>query len=107
MRTRSGPTMIHKRLLVAFLVATLTLGQSAPARAYLELGLVVNGRQTTLKWSQMPVRYFVTDRGVPGVSATDLQSAAGRAFATWESVPTASTTYTFGGYTSALPGEDD
>lgn len=99
--------MIHKRLLVAFLVATLTLGQSAPARAYLELGLVVNGRQTTLKWSQMPVRYFVTDRGVPGVSATDLQSAAGRAFATWESVPTASITYTFGGYTSALPGEDD
>ena len=36
----------------------------------------VNGTQVTLKWAQTPVRYFVSDtRVVPGVTATDFQSA--------------------------------
>src|SRR5206468_1758589 len=53
------------------------------------------------------VRYFVTDQGVTGVSATDLQAAAGRAFATWQAVPTASIAYQFAGFTAAAPGRDD
>jgi hypothetical protein len=61
----------------------------------------------TLKWTQTPVRYFVTDRGVPGVSATDFQAAVGRAFSTWQAVKTASITYQFAGFTSSLPLEDD
>ena len=44
---------------------------------------------------------------MPGVSSSDLQAAVGRAFATWQAVPTASITYQFSGITSAHPLEDD
>jgi hypothetical protein len=60
-----------------------------------------------LKWTERPVRYFVSDRGVPGVTASDLQAAVARAFATWQAVPTSSITYQFAGATAALPGQDD
>jgi hypothetical protein len=53
------------------------------------------------------VRYFVSDTGVPGVTATDFQNAVGRAFATWQAVPTASISYQLAGVTSAQPGSDD
>ena len=39
-------------------------------------------------------KYFVTNAGVPGVSPSDLQGAVGRAFATWQAVPTASISHT-------------
>jgi hypothetical protein len=87
--------------------AALMLGQSAPAFAYLKFGTSVRGQQVTLKWAQTPVRYFVSDSGVPGVTASDLQNAVGRAFATWTAVPTASITYQLAGVTSASPGGDD
>jgi hypothetical protein len=95
-----------KRPLALVIVAALVLGQSSPALAYLKFGVPVRGQQVTLKWSQTP-RYFVSNTGVPGVSATDFQSAVARAFATWTAVPTASITYQFAGVTSASPGADD
>ena len=79
----------------------------APALAYLKFGFTVGGRSVTLKWAQTPVRYFVTERGVDGVSAADLQAAVARAFATWQAVPTSGITYQFAGFTTSLPGEDD
>jgi hypothetical protein len=90
-----------------FVVAAMIVGQARPALAYLKFGFAVNGRQVTLKWTTMPVRYFVADQGVNGVSAADFQAAAGRAFATWQAVPTAATSYIFGGFTASLPGDDD
>lgn len=88
------------------LVCCLLLAQVEPALAYLKLGTRVGNRQVMLKWDQ-PVRYFVTEGGVPGVSTGDLRAALGRAFATWEAVPSASITYQFGGLTSASPLDDD
>ncbi|HMF99017.1 MAG TPA: matrixin family metalloprotease [Vicinamibacterales bacterium] len=88
-------------------LATLIAMQARPALAYLELGVSVGGRQVKLAWPQATVRYSVSNAGVPGVSATDFQAAVGRAFATWEAVPTAAITYQFNGFTSALPGRDD
>ena len=96
-----------KRPLASLIVAALVLGQSAPALAYLKFGVPVRGQTVTLKWAQTPVRYFVSDAGVPGVSATDFQNAVGRAFATWQAVPTASITYQLAGVTAANPGNDD
>lgn len=96
-----------KRLLAAFVVAVLTLGQPSPALAYLKFGVSVRGQQVTVRWTQSPVRYFVSDTGVPGVTAVDFQNAVARAFATWQAVPTASVTYQFAGVTSASPGIDD
>jgi hypothetical protein len=96
-----------KRLLSLIVVAALVLGGASPALAYLKFGVSVGGRQVTLKWTQTPVRYFVTNQGGGGVSAADLQDAAARAFATWQAVPTSAITYQFGGATAATPGRDD
>ncbi len=95
------------RLLASTVAAAMMLGQSAPAFAYLKFGVPIRGQQVTVKWAQTPVRYFVSNSGVPGVSATDFQNAVGRAFATWEAVPTASISYQLAGVTSAAPGSDD
>jgi len=89
-------------LLLAFAVA-----QADPALAYLKFGTPIGGRQVTLKWSQTPIRYFVTNVSVPGVSADDFQAAVGRAFATWHAVATASISYQLAGATNAVPGRDD
>jgi hypothetical protein len=78
-----------------------------PAHAYLKLGFEINNRPISLKWTQAPVRYFITNRGVAGVTAPEFQNAMARAFATWEAVPTSSITYQFSGLTGNLPGEDD
>jgi carboxypeptidase family protein/matrixin len=96
-----------RRPLAWVTAVALTFGPSSPAFAYLKFGVPVGGRQVTLKWAQTPVRYFVSDTGVPGVTATDFQNAVGRAFATWQAVPTASISYQLAGVTSASPGSDD
>jgi hypothetical protein len=96
-----------RRAIAAFVVASLVLCHAAPALAYLKFGVPIRGQQVTVKWAQTPVRYFVSDSGVPGVSATDFQNAVGRAFATWQAVPTASITYQLAGVTAASPGSDD
>jgi hypothetical protein len=75
--------------------------------AYLKFGVTSGSRTVTLKWNRMPVGYFVTNAGVPGVSPSGFQAALARAFATWQAVPSASIVYQFVGFTSALPGEDD
>ena len=55
----------------------MLLGHARPALAYLKFGFEANGREVTLKWTTTPVRYFVTNQGVSGVSATDFQAAVG------------------------------
>ena len=88
-------------------IATLLAVQAQPAFAYLELGVTAGGNQVKLRWPQAAVRYMITNAGVANVTVSDFQAAIGRAFASWEAVPTASITYQFGGLTAALPGRDD
>ena len=96
------------RPLACLVAAALTLGQPAPALAYLKFGVPIGGQQVTVKWTtQMPVRYFDSTASVPGVTSTEFQGAVARAFATWQAVPTASITYQFAGVTAAAPGSDD
>lgn len=88
------------------LLCVFPLSQSA--FAYLKFGVRVSGRQVTLRWAQTPVRYFISDRSsVPGVSLAEFQAAVGRAFDTWQAVPSAAISYQFGGVTAALPGDED
>jgi len=96
-----------KRFLSLIIAAALLLGHPRPALAYLKFGVSIGGRSVTLRWTQTPVRYFVTNQGGPGVGATELQDAVGRAFATWQAVPTSAITYQFAGATAAVPGRDD
>lgn len=86
-------------------VAVAVLAQDA--HAYLHFTTTVAGQSRTLKWEQMPVRWFATNRGVAGVSAAEFQSTLARAFATWEAVPTASIAFQFVGVTGAEPFDED
>ena len=84
------------------------IASATPAFAYLKLGYETPfGSQVSLKWVSTPVRYYVTNAGVSGVSATDFQTAVRRAFDTWQAVPTAKITYQFAAFTASRPGQDD
>ena len=91
-------------LLIAVLAACV-FPQSLDA--YLHFTFTRGAQTITVKWDRMPIRWFVTDRSVPGVPSTELQAATARAFATWQRVPTASLSSQFVGFTGALPFDDD
>ena len=90
-------------VLCAAAIASLT----APVHAYLKLGTRVNGRILGLAWTERPVRYFISNRDVPGVSAQQLQQAVARAFATWDSAPNVELSSQFAGFTQAPPLAND
>ena len=80
---------------------------AVPLGAYLKLGSRVGSRTVTLRWRQFPVRYFVTDRGVDGVSAQQFQTAISRAFGKWDDVATAELSSQFAGFTQQSPEDSD
>jgi len=98
-------TPLRGVILVAAIVGSIL--SPRPAAAYLNLSVDLRGQTIRLRWNTTPIRWFASDRGVPGVSASDFQMAAARAFATWQAVPTASLAFQFVGFTSAPPFEDD
>jgi hypothetical protein len=96
-----------RRHLVCLLVALIVAGVTTPAEAYLKLGGRAGGRTVTLRWGSMPVEYFVTDRSGGGVSASQLQQAVARGFASWDGVETALVSSEFMGFTAATPVSGD
>jgi hypothetical protein len=96
-----------KRLVAVALTVALVGASSAPAAAYLKLGSKVGTRTITLKWSQMPIRYFVTDRGTTSVTSAQLQQTVTQAFGTWDAVPSARLSSSFAGFTLANPSSGD
>ena len=91
---------------IAFLLIAILLAPRE-AGAYLHFSFSVRGETRSLKWTRTPARWFATDRGTAGVSASAFQGAIARAFGAWEAVPTASISFQFAGFTSAEPFEDD
>jgi Matrixin len=85
----------------------LVCAATVPADAYLKFGVPIGGRMVAIQWKQQPVRYFLTDRGAPGVSATQLQAAVSQAFQTWQDVPTSTAAFQFVGFTTAEPFDED
>lgn len=94
---------MRRLLLTACLVAIA----AAPAAAYLKLGFRSGGRIVTIRWTERPVRYFVTNRGDNAVSASQFQQTMTRAFDTWQNEPTIDIAFDFAGFTSAEPFQDD
>lgn len=81
---------------------------SAPAAdAYLKLGTRIGTRLADLKFNTFPVRYFITNRDVPGVTAPQLQQSVARAFATWAAVPNIGLSSQFVGFTGLNPVSGD
>jgi hypothetical protein len=76
---------------------------STDVSAYLKLGTRIRGEVVSLKWGAFPIRYFVTNRDVPNVTAPQLQDAVARAFATWDAVPDVQLGAEFAGFTSTSP----
>ena len=97
--------MKRASLLALTLVAVAALGDQTAA--YLKLGTSANGRTVTLKWPEMPVRYFVTDRSGGGVSAQQFQQAVARAWGSWDAVETAEVSSEFAGFTAFTPSLND
>lgn len=92
----------------ALALTVLTIALTAPTvRGYLKLGTDVNGRSVALRWTTMPVRYFVTNRDTYNVSATQLQAAVQQAFASWADASDAPLSAQFAGFTGAEPFVDD
>jgi hypothetical protein len=100
---------VTRRIVALAAVATLwAAAGGARVEAYLKLGVrTADGTNVGLRWREFPVRYFLTDRGVPGVDAGAFRTAVARAFETWHRVPSAAMSFEFVGFTSAEPFEDD
>ncbi|MEO8683101.1 MAG: matrixin family metalloprotease [Vicinamibacterales bacterium] len=96
-----------KRALAWSLMVLTATASPSPVLAYLKLGTESNGRVVDVSWHQQPIRYFITEKDGPGVSAQDLRAAVGRATASWQNVPSAAVRFEFQGTTSALPGNSD
>jgi hypothetical protein len=92
---------------LGLLILVLAFATSVHPDAYLKLGASVGGDIVELRWPDGPVRYFVTDRGTPGVSALEFSAAVDRAVDTWEDVGTASVEFEFVGLTGAEPADED
>jgi hypothetical protein len=99
--------MMRRYALASLAAAIVAVICSTDALAYLKLGTRQGGRLITLRWSTMPVRYFITNRDVPGVTAPQLRDAAGRAFASWAGVPDVRISSEFVGFTGASPLSGD
>jgi matrixin/carboxypeptidase family protein len=92
----------------SLLVCLACLMTCAPRlHAYLKLGTTADGRTVSAHWSRFPIRYFVANRGVTGVTPTQFQQTIARAFSTWDSVDGVSLSSDFAGFTSASPLDDD
>jgi outer membrane protein assembly factor BamB len=95
------------RRAAGILVVVAVVGFALPVLGYLKLGSRAGTVTVNLKWNDFPIRYFVTNRGVPGVTAQQFQATVTRAFSTWNAVETAQTSSQFAGFTQAPPFDDD
>jgi hypothetical protein len=93
---------MNRRLAVLIALVALSV---QPVVGYLKFGTEDNGRVLTLKWVEMPVRYYVRTAGVSGVSGTEFQRAVTSAFDTWEEVESATIDYEYAGPNTTAPGE--
>ena len=78
-----------------------------PAEAYLKLGTKVGGQQVGLRWTKLPIRYFVNDQGLPGIDAVGYRAALDRAFATWQGINSSTVAFQAAGTTAARPDDAD
>jgi hypothetical protein len=96
------------RRAVAWFIAIAAFVAAAPAAdAYLKLGTRIGTRVVDRRFKTFPVRYFITNRDVPGVTAPQLQQTVAHAFASWAAVPNVGLSSEFVGFTGSLPLSGD
>jgi hypothetical protein len=93
--------------LAASLTALIGVLVLAPGlNAYLKIGFDIGGTVVGIRWPS-GVRYFVSNRDVPGVPASELGGAIARAFSTWTNTGSSAIASEFAGFVSTEPGLDD
>ena len=95
-----------RRLTLALTIA-LAVGVTTGADAYLKIGFFAGGRVVGIQWTQLPIRYSVTNRGTTGVTATQLQAALAESFDNWTSQPNIELSAQFQGLTTLEPDSSD
>jgi hypothetical protein len=94
------------RARLAGILAAIVFAAPA-AHAYLKLGTRLGTELIGLRWTSFPIRYYVTNRDVPGVAAPQLQQAISTALASWAAVPNVSISSQFAGFTASAPISGD
>ncbi len=92
---------------IAVVVAAALVAAPARADAYLKFGVEVGATVVALRWPAGPIRYFVAERDISGVSAQAFADAIGRAAATWDALPGLPVTFSAQGFTRSQPLETD
>jgi hypothetical protein len=95
--------MIRRLAILTAVVAAVAVGPSL--QAYLKLGYELNGRLVGLAWAK-PVAYFVTNRNITGVTASQLQTTTAGALTEW-SPSGIQLSSQFLGFTGVEPDVDD
>lgn len=101
-RERRSLVIILLPLIVAAAVFATT-----PVLGYLKLGTRVGARTVNVKWNDLPIRYYVTERGTTGVTAQQFQTAISTSFGVWDAVDSADLSAEFAGFTAANPLSGD
>jgi hypothetical protein len=96
-----------KRIIATIAVIGAMFTFAPTADAYLKLGTRLGSRLADLRFNTFPVRYFITNRDVDGVRATQLQQSVERGFATWAAVPNVGLSSQFAGFTGTNPVSGD
>jgi predicted Zn-dependent protease len=98
---------MRSRRTLALVAAIIAAGMVSPLGAYLKLGTSVGNQILGIKWTHQPIRYFVTNRDVSGVTAPQLQTALAGALAEWSGQANVTISSQFVGFTGADPFNDD
>ncbi len=96
-----------RRSFALVLVIGAALALAPAVDAYLKLGTRIGAGLKDLKFNTFPIRYFITNRDVNGVTAPQLQQSVARAFATWAAVPNVALSSQFVGFTGLDPLSGD
>jgi hypothetical protein len=96
--------MTRRSLVVAVVLA---VAYTVHPAAYLQLSVDVNGTTVPLRWKTSVAHWYASNRGITDVTSTQVQEATARAFDAWQNVPTAAVAFTFAGFTSAVPFDED
>jgi len=96
-----------RRQVVATALAAAMVAVPHPVGAYLKFGVEIGGRVMPVRWAPGPIRYFVTERDLGGVSAQAFADAVGRAAATWDALPELPVSFSAQGFTRSQPLEAD
>jgi hypothetical protein len=96
-----------KRLVAAVAALAVSIVFAPSAAAYLKLGTRVGNRVVDLRFNTFPIRYFITNRDVPGVTAPQLRQSVENAFASWAAVPNLGLSSQFVGFTGINPVSGD